>query len=315
MHSLEPEIRQLQAASLLDEQATQRMAALESGAAFSVFYELRIIGYAAVSLVVTGIGLLLKEHFDRIGPTAIGWIIGLLAAGCYAHALRSRWRGEERSIIGDYVLLLGGMLISADVAFLEVQFHWLGDRWALHLLLLVVFHGVCAYVFDSRLLLSLALAAFSGWMGVSRNLDNLFGSGGSALQYGARALLAGLAVWVGREQNHRSARRLRFDEVYEHYAINFAFWGSLIWCGQMSTLLAGVLLTGVLSVGVVSLGRRRCSEWFAVYGVVYGALGFCLACAQVLRDPFLISALVLAIIAAAVSLLRSLHRQIREASA
>ncbi|MBS0398136.1 MAG: hypothetical protein JSR95_05590, partial [Proteobacteria bacterium] len=62
------------------------------------------------------------------------------------------------------------------------------------------------------------------------------------------------------------------------------------------------------------LGRRRRSEWFAVYGVVYGALGFCLACAQLLRDPFLVSALVLAAIAAGVSLLRNLHQQIREAS-
>jgi hypothetical protein len=315
MHSLEPEISQLRLADPLDGQAAQRFAAMESGAAFSLYLELRIIGYAAVLLVVTGIGLMLKEHFDRIGPVAVAWIIGLLAAGCYAHALRSRWHGEERSLIGDYVLLLGGMLVSADVAFLEVQFHWLGDRWALHLLLLVLFHGVCAYVFDSRLLLSLALAAFSGWMGVSRNLDNLFGSGDSALQYGARALLAGLVVWVGRELNHRSVRRPRFDEVYEHYAINFAFWGALMWCGQMRTLLAGVLLSAVLSVGVVSLGRRRRSEWFAVYGVVYGAIGFCLACAQLLRDPFLVSALVLAVIAAAVSLLRSLYRKIQEPSA
>jgi len=315
MHSLEPEISQLHLAGHLDGQAAQRFAAMERGAVFSLYYELRIIGYAAVLLVVTGIGLLLKEHFDRIGPVAVAWIIGLLATGCYAHALRSRWRGEDRSIIGDYVLLLGGMLVSADIAFLEVQFHWLGDRWALHLLLLVVFHGVCAYVFDSRLLLSLSLAAFAGWMGVSRNFDDLFRSGGSASQYAMRAVLAGLAAWVGRELNHRSARRPRFDEVYEHYAINFAFWGGLMWCGQMRTLLAGVLLTAVLSAGAVFLGRRRRSEWFAVYGVVYGAIGFCLACAQLLRDPFLVSALVLAAIAAAVSLLRNLHRQIREASA
>lgn len=315
MHSLEPEIRQLCLAGQLDEQTAHRIVALESGTTFSVFYELRIIGYAAVLLVVTGIGLLLKEHFDRIGPVSVAWLIGALAAGCYAQALRSRWRGEERSLIGDYVLMLGGMLVSADVAFLEVQFHWLGNRWALHLLVLAAFHGACAWIFDSRLLLSLGLAAFTGWLGVSRHLDDLFSSARNAGQYGMRALLAGLAAWVGREVNHRWARRPRFDEVFEHYAINCAFWGCLMWCGQMRTLLAGVLLTAALSAGVIYLGRQRRSEWFAVYGVVYGTIGFCLVCAQLLRDAFMVSALVLAAIAAAVAVLRGLHRQIREASA
>ena len=229
MHSLEPEVEQLRAASMLDEQSATRLGALESGATFSLYYELRILGYAAVLLIITGIGLLLKDNFQRIGPLAIAAAVGLAAACCYVYAARKQWRRQPRSIVGDYVLLLGGMLVSADVAFLEVQLHWLGDRWALHLLLLAVFHAFCAYAFDSRLLLSLALAALAGWLGASRHLDDLFSSGYGAGQYGARSLLAALCALIGRVLNQHLLRRPQFNEVFDHYAINFGLWAGLIW--------------------------------------------------------------------------------------
>jgi len=312
MHSLESEVDRLRAAGVLDEQAAANLRALESGSTFSLFYELRVLGYAAVLLVVTGIGLTLKNNFDRIGPVAVAASVGLLAALCYAWALRRQRRGEPRSVAGDYVLLLGGMLVSADVAFLEVQFQWLGDRWALHLLLLAAFHAVCAYGFDSRLLLSLALTALAGWLGASRHLDDLFRSGYGARQYGTRALLAALSAGAWHFANQRLAHRPQFNEVFEHYAINFGFWAGLIWCCNDGTLLLGALLTASLAAWVIHLGRERRSEWFAVYGVVYGAIGLCLVFAQLVHDPFSIALLVLFAVVGAVVLLRSLHRYMKE---
>ena len=46
----------------------------------------------------------------------------------------------------------------------------LGPAWPLHLLVVAVFYGVLAYRFDSRILLSLALASFAAWRGLSLSL-------------------------------------------------------------------------------------------------------------------------------------------------
>ena len=67
----------------------------------------------------------------------------------------------------DYVLLLGALLVGADLAFAEVKFTPLGDAWPWHLLIVALFYALLAFRYDSRVLLSLALSTFAAWRGVS----------------------------------------------------------------------------------------------------------------------------------------------------
>jgi hypothetical protein len=83
MHSLEPEYVELTAAGVIDEIAMSRSVALERGTIFSVFEELRFALYAAVAAITTGIGILLKENLDRIGPLTLIIALALVAAACY----------------------------------------------------------------------------------------------------------------------------------------------------------------------------------------------------------------------------------------
>ena len=98
MHSLEKECLELHGAGLIDESAALRAAALERGSIFSVFEELRFALYAAVAAITAGIGLLVKDNLDRIGPITLIVVLALASAGCYATALRTHRRGKERSI-------------------------------------------------------------------------------------------------------------------------------------------------------------------------------------------------------------------------
>src|SRR5689334_3536649 len=116
--------------SLEDELATGRPAV------FSLFGELRAASYLAVALITTGVGILIKNNADRIGPLAILGALLVAAAACYAFAVAR----PQRTVVADYVLLLGALLVSAAVGYAESQFHLLGPNWSRHLLFLALFH-------------------------------------------------------------------------------------------------------------------------------------------------------------------------------
>ena len=138
----------------------------------SVQGELRMLLYAGVLLLTAGVGLLVKENLDRIGPVAIAAGIGLAAAAALAWVWRVAppfsWQ-EVRSpnLSFDYILLLGLLLAAADLAYIEVQFTPLGLNWTWHLLIVALFTGLAAFRFDSRIAFSLALSTFAAWRGVA----------------------------------------------------------------------------------------------------------------------------------------------------
>src|SRR5436305_11629655 len=142
---------------------------------FSLFGELRAASYIAVALVTTGVGIWLKNNADRLGPVAILTALLVASAACYAFALMGARRAPlpdaadatrpPRTIVADYVLLLGALLLSAAVGYTESQFHLLGPNWSRHLAFLALLHIATAYLTDSRLLLSAGLAALAGRSG------------------------------------------------------------------------------------------------------------------------------------------------------
>ncbi|MBS0367128.1 MAG: DUF2157 domain-containing protein [Proteobacteria bacterium] len=146
MYSLEDELRRLRSAGGIDEQTAAQELAIDSRAIFSLHQELRVAFYAAVALVVTGVGILVKAHLDRIGPLTLTVALALAGGACYLPAIRARSRQTARSAPAEYLLLLGALLVSADLGYAESQFHWLGPNWSRYLLILAVFHALTAYI-------------------------------------------------------------------------------------------------------------------------------------------------------------------------
>ncbi len=159
------------------------------GELLSIRGELRALLYFGVLAVVAGVSLLVKENLEFIGPKTIAGAVGLAAFACLAwtlhRALPFTWkRAESTDWAFDFVLLLGILLLGADLAYIESKFTPLGDAWGYHLLLMSVVTGAFAVRCDSRTAWSLALSTFAAWRGVAAAgvTDGFLMRSGSALR-------------------------------------------------------------------------------------------------------------------------------------
>jgi predicted membrane protein DUF2157 len=160
---------------LLSAEVARRLLRVARGDLVSVHAELRLLLYLGVLLVSSGVGLLVKDNLARIGPVTIALGIGLAAAMALGWVVRSApaFSWEEvasPSLAFDCLLLLGILLVGADLAFIEVKFTALGEHWPWHLLIVALLAGAAAIRFDSRAVFSLALSSFAAWRGVSASI-------------------------------------------------------------------------------------------------------------------------------------------------
>ena len=313
MLTLESEYRQLNAAGVIDDATALRGIAVESGAIFSVAEELRVSLYGAVAAVTAGLGLLLKANLHRIGPLSLVIVLAVVAVGCYAVPIRTRLRHETRSVVGDYILLLGALIVSADLGYAESQFHWLGSHWSRYLLILCATHAVTAYALESPLVLSLALTSLAAWFGLEGNVVRVLQEGSALPQSGARALICAGVIYVWGEIHRRLSAIVQFQETFEHFAANLGFLGALSLCVGPDTRLIGLVCLIALAGVSIRAGLQSAREIFVIYGVAYGALGFLCLETQLIGNHLLAAVAGLATVMAAVSLMWHLHRRTKSA--
>jgi hypothetical protein len=244
--------------------------------------EVRALLYFGVLVTMAGVGLLVKENLERIGPLAIAAGLGLAAAAALAWVIKVSppfsWQEVAApNLAFDYVLLLGILLAAADLAFVEVRLAPLGAFRPWHLLIVAVLAGAAAFRFDSRVVLSLALSTFAAWRGVSlapvEGLKAAF-DGSGILRWnmiGCGVLFALLGLGLAR--GHRKAH---FEPVAVHLGwllILVGIASGFFAAGGQGTAWGALLLAvgGGLAFGAF---RVRRFPLFA-FGVVAGYAGLC----------------------------------------
>ncbi len=255
----------------------------------SVRLELRALLSAGVLMILAGTGLLVKQHFDRIGPTAIAAAILAGSVLCLAWVARRSApfsRGEVLSpgLAFDSILLLGVLLFGTFLTWVEMQFHALGADWGYHLLLVAAVTLAAAFRFDSRPVLSLALTSFTAWRGVDARLTlrTVFGNPEEAIRWNSIACgaLFLLAAWVCT----RARWKAHFEPVWANLGLVLLLGGLLSGALETSGRAWPAWETALAIVGgvVVFAGwRERRTLWFSqgVVAVYLGAL-------RVLFDAF-----------------------------
>jgi hypothetical protein len=311
MLSFEPEVIAARDAGAIDPPTAARLIAIERREIFSVHDELRALAWIGAMLIVAGVGIIIKKHVQDIGPLTLAVAIGAAAAACYGYAVWRRRLGAH-NLADDSVLLLGALLVSADVGFIEHQWHLLGDEWQRHFLLLTFVHGVGAYVFGSGALLSLSIAALAAWMGIERRAEILFNAT-TDLALRAFACAAILVAWREIDRRVRSIRD--FEPLFEHFAANLAFWGALIFTTDRDTRWLGLVIALVLAAFSLFHGFHRRRELFVIYAYIYGLIAVDIFVFDFLHGEIVVASYLLLSTVAVIVALFVTHMRFRKAEA
>ncbi|HEX9163989.1 MAG TPA: DUF2157 domain-containing protein [Thermoanaerobaculia bacterium] len=307
MLSLEPEVLQIGREGLIGEDTAGLLAAQERREIVSIYPEVRTLAWLGVMLIAGGVGVIVSKNLERIGPVVIASAIGVASLACYGYCVRRRASAIPHSL-DDYVLLLGALLLSADLGYIEHQFDVLGSEWPAHFLVLAIVHGATAYFFGSAALLSLSIAALASWFGIERNVETFFTD---SLSTALRAFACAGVVALWRAANRRAA----FELVFDHFIANLAMWGGLILTFRRETQEIGALVVLVFAALAIAYGFRKREQAFVIYAYVYAVAAVeVLAISHLHGETVVLTYLVVSLIAAIAGLF-AFHARFRRSAA
>ena len=250
------------------------LAGLSRSEPFSLFLELNVLLYAGVLAFVAGLGWTVSTWSHQIGDVLVLTTLSSILAACfwYCFSRAPAWSPAETSApspIFDYVLYLGSLVWSLELAYIENRFHLLSGQWDLYLLATAVLYFFLAYRLDNRFVLSLALSALAGWFGLkishwSTNPD---------AAYREYALLYCLLVAVGGALLQRGGLKPHFFSTYLNIVANVLFWALL--SGVFDSQDYGLWFLALLIACGASLawGITQRQFAFVAYAAVYGYVG------------------------------------------
>jgi hypothetical protein len=250
------------------------LSGLSRGEPFSLFLELNILLYAGIVAFVAGLGWTASTWSQQLGDVLVLTILSMILAAClwYCFSRAPAWSRAEvpsPSLALVYVLYLGSLTWSVELAYVENRFHLLSGQWDLYLLATAGLFFFLAYRFDNRFVLSLALSALAGWFGLTishwpPHQDTAY------RQY---AILYGVIVGGAGAILQRRGLKPHFFGTYLNIAANVLFWALL--SGVFHRQGYGVWLLALLGACGASLawGLARRQFSFVAYAAVYGYVG------------------------------------------
>jgi hypothetical protein len=241
---------------------------------FSLFLELNALLYAGVLAFVAGLGWTVSTWSQQLGDVLVLTILSTILAACfwYCFSRAPAWSPAETPApnpIFDYVLYLGSLIWSLELAYLENRFRVLSGHLDFYLLATAGLFLFLAYRFDNRFVLSLGLSSLAGWFGLTIS----HWSAPEDAAYRQYALLYCLLVGGGGALARRRGLKPHFLATYLNIVANVLFWTLL--SGVFNRQGYGVWLLALFIACGASLawGLSGRHFIFVAYAAVYGYVG------------------------------------------
>src|SRR6266446_1063362 len=245
-------LKQWKESGVISSEQHTLLAGLSRGEPFSIFLELNILLYAGILAFVAGLGWTVSTWSQQLGDVLVLTVLSTMLAACfwYCFSRAPTWSPGDTpppGLVFDYVLYLGSLIWSVELAYFETRFHLLSGQWDLYLLATAGLFFFLAYRFDNRFVLSLALSALAGWFGLT--ISHWPSHQDAA--YRLYALVYCLVVGTVGAILERLKLKSHFFTTYLNVTANVLFWAIL--SGVFDSHDYGLWLVALLAACAASL--------------------------------------------------------------
>lgn len=261
------------------------LAGLSHGEPFSLFLELNILLYIGIFAFIVGLGWTVSTWSQKLGDVLVLAILSALISACfwYCFSRAPAWSSAETpapSLIFDYVLYLGSLIWSLELAYIENRFQLLSGQWDLYLLVTACLFFFLTYRFDNRFVLSLALSALAGWFGL--NISHW--PSHQDATYRRYAMLYSFLVIVAGAALQQRGVKPHFFGTYLNVAANVLFWALLSGVFNREGHFVWLLFLLAACAASLAWGITRRQFPFVAYAAVYGYIGVSAILLRVLNN-------------------------------
>lgn len=214
---------------LLNSETLEKITEKHKNPLFSLHWELKTLLYLGVTLLSTGLGILIYKNIDTIGHQFILLFIAGICAACFVYCVKkrnpfSREKVKSPSSFYDYILLLGCLSLLSFLGYLQFQYHVFGDNYGLATFIPMLILFYVAYEFDHIGVLSMAITNLAIWLGAtvtpfSLLSNGLYSSHPLIIPY----LILGLFLLTAAYLSERYNFKKHFKFTYQNFGVNISF--------------------------------------------------------------------------------------------
>jgi len=221
--------------NLITENQSKEIIAYRSLNIFSLNAELKLFLYLSVLLFTSGIGVLIYKNIDSIGHIAILSILLIVIAVCFYYCFKNS-KGFQRTEtvfenpVLEYLVLAGNILTCIFIGYLQFQYKTFGEHYGLATLIPTLVSFFCAYYFDNRSVLTIAITGLAAYIGISVTPQDLVSNNdfyeNQNLSYSAIILGGLLIVWTIYSQ--RVSLKTHFALIFLTFALHIISIASIV---------------------------------------------------------------------------------------
>jgi hypothetical protein len=268
--------------NLITENQFQEIKTYRALKIFSLHAELRLFLYLSVLLFTSGIGILIYENIDTIGHTAILSLLLIVIVVCFYYCFKSA-KGFQKAEttfehpVLEYLVLAANILTCIFIGYLQFQYKPFGEHYGLATLVPTIVSFFCAYYFDNKSVLTIAVTGLAAYIGLTVTPQDLLNNNdfyaGQGLSYSAVMLGVLLILWT--IYSNRTSLKTHFSLIFLTFALhiisiaavsNLTNYETLIWM-----IFAVVLAGSTYYFYKTSYNYKAMSLY--VFMLVYGYIG------------------------------------------
>jgi len=212
---------------LITENQYQEITVYRSLNIFSLNAELKFFLYLSVLLFTSGIGVLIYNNIDTIGHIAILSILLIVIGVCFYFCFKNS-KGFQKSEVKfehpvlEYLVLAASILTCIFIGYLQFQYKTFGTHYGLATLIPTLVSFFCAYYFDNKSVLTIAITGLAAYVGLSVTPQDLLNNNNfysdQSLSYSAIMLGVLLVLWT--MYSSRIQLKTHFNLIFLTFALH-----------------------------------------------------------------------------------------------